>query len=228
MDYNDTPKPYIVGKVRVHGAVAVDPQMVIDNLGISAGDTILVPGDAITIATRGLLDRRFFANLKVATSFRADTIDLDLYLRERIQVRGWDFIGIKGSEKKELQEKLRLRQNGELSDYLLSTCMDLIRKYYDDKAFRNAKISYTVTPDTLIKTAVVVHFNIEKGDKVRIGEIKFEGNENLSSKKLARSMKKPTKWASTSCAAPNSRKKISRKTSKTCATTPARKGTGTP
>lgn len=193
VDYNDTPKPYIVGKVRVHGAVAVDPQMVIDNLGISAGDTILVPGDAITIATRGLLDRRFFANLKVATSFRADTIDLDLYLRERIQVRGWDFIGIKGSEKKELQEKLRLRQNGELSDYLLSTCMDLIRKYYDDKAFRNAKISYTVTPDTLIKTAVVVHFNIEKGDKVRIGEIKFEGNENLSSKKLARSMKKTHK-----------------------------------
>ena len=26
VDYNDTPKPYIVGKVRVHGAVAVDPQ----------------------------------------------------------------------------------------------------------------------------------------------------------------------------------------------------------
>ncbi len=193
VDYNETPKPYIVGKVRVYGAVAVDPQMIIDNLGISVGDTIMVPGDAITIATRGLLDRRFFANMKVATSFRADTIDLDLYLRERIQVRGWDFIGIKSSEKKELQEKLRLRQNGELSDYLLSTCMDLIRKYYDDKAFRNAKISYTVTPDTLIKTAVIVHFNIEKGDKVRIGEIQFEGNDNLSAKKLARSMKKTHK-----------------------------------
>lgn len=193
VDYNQTPKPYIVGKVRVHGAVAVDPQMVVDNLGISPGDTIMVPGDAITIATRGLLDRRFFANMKVATSFRADTVDLDLYLRERIQVRGWDFNGIKSGEKKELQEKLRLRQNGELSDYLLSTCMDLIRKYYDEKAFRNAKISYTIMPDTLIKTAVIVHFNIDRGDKVRIGEIKFEGNDNLPSKKLARSMKKTHK-----------------------------------
>ena len=71
--------------------------------------------------------------------------------------------------------------------------MNLIRNYYDEKAFRNAKISYTVTPDTLIKTAVVVHFNIEKGDKVRIGEIQFAGNDNLSSKKLARSMKKTHK-----------------------------------
>lgn len=192
-DYNETPKPYIVGKIKVHGAVAVDPQMIVDNLGITPGDTITVPGDAITIATRQLLDRRFFANLKVGTSFRADTIDLDLYLRERLQVRGWQFNGIKGTEKKELEEKLRLRQNAELSDYLLSTCMDLIREYYDEKAFRNAKIDYTINPDTLIKTAVIVNFNIEKGDKVRIGEIQFDGNENLSAKKLARSMKKTNK-----------------------------------
>ncbi|MDE6499405.1 MAG: hypothetical protein K2K83_01695, partial [Rikenella sp.] len=193
VDYGDTPRPYVVGEVRVHGAVAVDPQMIIDNLGIETGDTITVPGDAITIATRGLLDRRFFANMKVGTSFRGDTIDLDLYLRERIQVRGWDFIGAKSSEKKDLEQKLQLRQNSELSDYLISTCMGLIRKYYDEKEFRNAKISYTVSPDTLVKTAVLVHFHIDRGDKVRIGEIQFEGNDHLSAKKLARSMKKTHK-----------------------------------
>lgn len=193
IDYSGTPKPYIVGKINVHGAVAVDPQMIVNNLGIAAGDTIVVPGDAITIATRSLLDRRFFANMKIGTTIRKDTIDLDLYLRERIQVRGWDFPNVKSGEQKDLEEKLRLRQNGELSDYLLATCMDLIRKYYDEKAYRNAKISYTVTPDTLIKTAVVVHFHIDKGDKVRIGDIQFEGNENLSSKKLARAMEKTHK-----------------------------------
>lgn len=193
VDYGAAPKEYIVGKIRVHGAVAVDPQMIVDNLGISTGDTITVPGEAITIATRGLLDRRFFANLKVGTSFRADTVDLDLYLRERIQVRGWDFIGTKPSEKKELEQKLQLRQNSELSDYLLTTCMGLIRKYYDEKAFRHAKISYTIAPDTLVKTAVVVHFHVDRGDKVRIGEIRFAGNDHLSAKKLARSMKKTHK-----------------------------------
>lgn len=193
VDYNDKPKPYIIGKIRVHGAVAVDPQMIIDNLGLAAGDTITVPGDAITIAIRGLLDRRFFANMKAATSYREDTVDIDLYLRERIQVRGWDFIGAKNTEKKDLEEKLRLRQNAELSDYLLTTCMNLIREYYDEKAFRNAKIDYTITPDTLIKTAVLVHFHIDRGDKVRVGEITFAGNENLPAKKLAKAMKKTHK-----------------------------------
>ena len=193
VDYNDKPKPYIIGKIRVHGAVAVDPQMIIDNLGLAAGDTITVPGDAITIAIRGLLDRRFFANMKAATSYREDTVDIDLYLRERIQVRGWDFIGAKNTEKKDLEEKLRLRQYSELSDYLLSTCMDLIRKYYDEKAFRNAEISYAITPDTLVKTAVLVHFTIDRGEKVKIGEIQFDGNQNLSSKKLTKSMEKTHK-----------------------------------
>ncbi len=193
VDYNAAPKSYIVGKINVHGAIAVDPQMIIDNLSIASGDTITIPGDDINIATRSLLDRRFFSNLKVLTSYRADTVDLDLYLRERIQVRGWNFIGIKGSERKDLEEKLRLRQYSELSDYLLSTCMDLIRKYYDEKAFRNAEISYAITPDTLVKTAVLVHFTIDRGEKVKIGEIQFDGNQNLSSKKLTKSMEKTHK-----------------------------------
>ncbi len=194
VDFKAQPKPYVVGKIRVHGALAVDPQMIIDNLGIAVGDTITIPGEAITIATRGLLDRRFFANMKVGTTIRdRDTVDLDLYVREKLQVRGWDFVGVKGSERKDLEEKLRLRQNAELSDYLLTTCMNLIRKYYDEKAFRNAKIDYTVTPDSLVKTAVIVHFNIDRGDKVRIGEIQFAGNDHLSAKKLARSMKKTHK-----------------------------------
>ena len=193
VDHNAAPKSYIVGKINVHGAIAVDPQMIIDNLSIASGDTITIPGDDINIATRSLLDRRFFSNMKVLTSYRADTVDLDLYLRERIQVRGWNFIGIKGSERKDLEEKLRLRQYSELSDYLLSTCMDLIRKYYDEKAFRNAEISYAITPDTLVKTAVLVHFTIDRGEKVKIGEIQFDGNENLSSKKLTKSMEKTHK-----------------------------------
>ena len=152
VDHNATPKSYIVGKINVHGAIAVDPQMIIDNLSIASGDTITIPGDDINIATRSLLDRRFFSNMKVLTSYRADTVDLDLYLRERIQVRGWNFIGIKGSERKDLEEKLRLRQYSELSDYLLSTCMDLIRKYYDEVVLEEQ--AYIMDPDKKVKQVV--------------------------------------------------------------------------
>lgn len=191
--YTQSAQPYIVGRISVHGTVAVDSIMIKNNLGIFPGDTIMIPGDAINIATRSLLDRRFFSNMKVGTTFREDTVDLDLFIRERIQVRGWEFHGIKQGEVKDLREKLRLRQNNSLTDYQLASNMTLIRQYYDDKAFRNAEIDYVIVPDTLIPSAVVVHYNIERNKKVRIGEIEFEGNDNLSSRKMAKSMKKTNK-----------------------------------
>lgn len=193
INYEETPKAYVVGDVRIHGTVALDPQMVIDNFNIQAGDTIMIPGDAITIATRSMLDRRYFSNMKVGTSFQGDTVNLDLYIRERVQVREWVFNGIKKSEQRDLNEKLRLRRNHELSDYILKTNTDIIRKYYDEKAFRNAIINYRIVPDTLIESAVVVHFDIHRGERVKVGAIEFAGNEGLSQKRLRKAMKKTNK-----------------------------------
>lgn len=193
INYTDQARQYIVGKVTVHGALTLEPQMIINNFGIAAGDTIHIPGDEITIATRNMLDRRFFANMKVGTTFRQDTVDLDIFVRERVAVREWQFLGIKSNEQKDLEEKLKLRRNRELSDYLLQTSLGLIREYYDDKAFRNADITYRIIPDTLVKTAVVVQFEINRGNRVRIGEIQFDGNENLTQKQLRKSLEKTHK-----------------------------------
>lgn len=193
INYSDQGRQYIVGKIAVHGALTLEPQMILNNFGIAAGDTITIPGDDITIATRNMLDHRFFANMKVGTTFRQDTVDLDLFVRERVAVREWQFTGIKSNEKKDLEEKLRLRRNRELSDYLLQTSLGLIREYYDDKAYRNADISYRIFPDSVVKTAVVVEFQISRGDRVRIGEIQFDGNEQLTQKQLRKSLKKTHK-----------------------------------
>lgn len=193
MDYNNLLGTYIVGDIKIHGANAVSPQMIMANLSIAKGDTITLPGDALIAATRSLVDRRFFSDIKVGTTLRADTVDIDLYLQERTRVTEWKFTGIKSSDIKALGEKLKLRQNNELSEYLISTSVGLIHNYYNEKAFRNATVDYIIVPDSTIPNAVSVVFDITRGDKVRIGEIKFEGNDNLPARKLAKSMKETHK-----------------------------------
>ena len=77
VDHNAAPKSYIVGKINVHGAIAVDPQMIIATLSIASGDTITISGSDINIATCSLLDRRVSSTMKVHPSYRDDTVSLE-------------------------------------------------------------------------------------------------------------------------------------------------------
>ncbi|MEF9949958.1 MAG: POTRA domain-containing protein, partial [Mucinivorans sp.] len=121
---------------------------------------------------------------------------ITFYLSERTRVRAWNFEGVNTSDKKELTEnKLKLRRSGELSQYQITNSLDKIREYYNEKGFRNADISYRVEPDTLYQQSnyVLVTFVVDRKKRVRIGEIKIEGANNLQAKKIAKAMEKTKK-----------------------------------
>ena len=193
IDFSADPQSYIVGKVKISGLKFSNPDMMRSVTAIQPGDTITLPSDRLTVATRNLWNMRFFSDVRVVTDFRQDTVDLDFILKERTRVTRWQFADLRRNESKDLNEKLKLRRNSEFSEYLMATNLRLIREYYDEKAFRNANIAYSVDPDSLVPGNVIVTFFIEKKDKVKIKEFKFEGNDKISSKKLAKSFKKTNK-----------------------------------
>ncbi|MEG1956008.1 MAG: POTRA domain-containing protein, partial [Mucinivorans sp.] len=194
IDFNKASKEYIIAKLSAVGLINVDEQLLLSTTGLVVGDTIAVPGEHLSIAARKLWDQRQFSDVKVSTAFHGDSVDVTFVLTERRRVAGWFFEGPKTSEKKDLLEKLKLRRGSELSDFQMSTSLKLLREYYDEKAYRNAQITYTIAPDSLYPSMVDVNFLINRGDKVRIAQIVFEGNdENLPSKKLAKAMKKTKK-----------------------------------
>lgn len=195
MNYEDTPREWVVGKLNSKGLSVVDPQLLINITGLQVGDTIVIPGDMLPSAMRKLWDLRYFSNVQLATQYHGDSVDITFLLTERLRARDWVFEGTKGSETKELKEKLKLRRSSELSPYLLTTAVKGIRDYYNEKGFRNATISYRMEKDTLpaLKDYRYVTFEINRGKRVRIGEIKIEGNKNIAAKKLIKSFEKTKK-----------------------------------
>ncbi len=192
-DYADTARRnYIVNKITIHGAAALDPVLIKDRMLLQEGDTLEMPGDRISAVVRELLDRRLFSDVKVAaTPVGNDGLDLDFYLQERTIVTDWKFSGLRSNDIKELKEnKLKLRRMSELSEYSLQTKMKLMREYFDEKGFRAAKLNYRIEPDSIVPGAVTVTFVVNRGRKVRIGDIEITGEKNLPEKKLKASMKK--------------------------------------
>ncbi len=193
LDYDSTPKSYIIGNITAEGLRSINADMLLKTTGLVKGESIVIPGDRLSSITRRLMDQRHFADIETFTAFRGDTVDIRFVFAERQRVKQWVFEGTKGSEAKDMQTQLKLRRSGELSQFALMSAMEGIRNFYNEKGYRNAKIDVMVTPDSATRNFVNVKFKIERGKRVRIGDIVVEGNEAIDSKKILRAMKKTKK-----------------------------------
>ena len=192
IDYAN-PRKYVVGGVKVEGNTTHSENQIIQVSGLRKGMTVTIPGDDISSVVSRLWLQRYFEDVAVyadSLSASKDSVYLTIALKERPRVSRWGFSGIKSGERKDLQERLNLRRGGEFSEYVEKTSVGIIKRYYDEKGFMNAKVDVDVVKDTVIKNAIRVTFNIDKGKKVKIRTINFIGNEHLSDYKLAKSMKK--------------------------------------
>lgn len=189
-DYS-APKRYIVNKVIVTGIKFLDPEVIAKSSGIVPGDTIMLPSDYISSAMRRMWEYRYFSDVRILADPVGDSVNFEIYLQERPRVYKWNIVGASKSETSELlKDKLKLKRGSELSDYILNTSIDIIKKYYDEKGFQNAVVTYRQENDTTIRNAVNLTFVIDKKSKVKIGEIVFEGNKVFSDRKLRKTFKK--------------------------------------
>ena len=192
IDYNN-PKQYVVGGITVEGNTYYSDNQIIQQTGLRPGVSIKVPGDDLSSAMNRLWAQHFFQDIAVyadSVSAVGDSLFIRIAIKERPRVSRWTFSGIKNSDRKDIEERLHLRRGGEFSEYVESTSVGIIKRYYADKGFNNAKVDVEVTKDTMVTNAIRVNFAIDRGQKIKIRDINFIGNDALSEFKLARSMKK--------------------------------------
>ena len=192
VDYN-RPVKYKVGGVSVEGNNYFSEGQIISLTGLQKGMDITVPSEELSGIVRRLWLQRYFEDVSMEIdhlSADRDSAYLKIVIVERPRVSRWSFSGVKSSEKKDLQERLNLRRGGEFSDYVETTCYGIIKKYYAEKGFLNCQVKAEVQKDTIIKKAIRVNFAVDRGEKVKVKEINFIGNEHVGEYKLAKSMKK--------------------------------------
>lgn len=181
---------YYIRKVNVRGLEHLDPDLVKASAGLVDGDSILLPSNFISNVITRLWSQRYFADVKVGAEIEGDSLDLEVFLKERPRVFNWEFEGISTGKKKDIMEKLQLRRNSELSDYVLDKNVKLIKEYWKEKGFRNAKVNYRIEQDSIRDQYANVIFEIDRGERVKIGRINFDGNSVFDDKRLRRTFKK--------------------------------------
>jgi outer membrane protein insertion porin family len=190
VDYN-RPQNFIVGGITVSGIKYAQENQVIGQTGLSVGDTIQIPSDELSSIIKRLYAQRLFSDVAMyIDSVKRDTVYLNLYLQERPRIIRWDFEGVRSGEKSDLNERLKLRRGGEMSDYVISSSSDIIRRFYVEKGFLQTEVTVRHETDSLVLNGVRLTFVVDKKSRVKVKRINFTGNENVKGSKLASAMKK--------------------------------------
>lgn len=189
--YSATPKKYEIGGIDVTGVKNYEDYVLIGLSGLSVGQVITVPGDEITQAIKRYWRHGLFSNVSIsATKIERNKIYLKISLTQRPRISQINYSGIKKSEREELEKRLGLVKGNQITPNLVDRAKILIKRFFDDKGFKNAEINILQRDDISAENQVIVDIDIDKKEKIKVHQITIDGNTILSDKKLKRVMKK--------------------------------------
>jgi len=181
---------YIVGGVTITGVRFLDTNALIGLSGLRLGQTVAIPGDAITTAVQKLWQQGLFSDVRITiTKINADTAYFDINLQERPRISSVKFSGLKNSEITDLNKKINLPIGSQVTAYLLNTAEKLIKDHFIEKGFLNIQVTFIQKDDPDQPNNVILAINVDKKEKVKIGDISFVGNEFFKDSKLRAKLK---------------------------------------
>ena len=184
-------KLYYIRHINLHGVKYLNHDILKSSAGLQEGDSIYLPSKFISNAMQRLWAPRYFSNIQIGATIEGDSLDLEVFLKERARILKWDIQGVSKSKSKDLMEEvLKLRRNTELSDYVIDKNVKLIKEHFSEKGYRTCDVDVIITNDTVYEQCVNVTFDIDRGPKVKVGAINFEGNTSFDDKRLRRTFKK--------------------------------------
>ena len=189
--YTNNPPKYKIAGINLSGVDNLEPAVVIGISGLSVGDVIAVPGDAVTDAIKRFWKHGLFEDVVItADSIKGNDIYIGIALNQRPRVSQLNILGVKKSEKEDLQLKIGIIKGNQITPDIIDRATKIIKNYYDDKGYKNAEVKVVQRPDVTGDNRVIVDVEIDKKDKIKVHRIYIDGTDALPEKKVRYAMKK--------------------------------------
>lgn len=189
IDYTD-PKEYEIGGITVSGVKYLDQSVLIMISGLQVGDKISIPSDKFRDAITKLWDQGLFEYISIrATDVKDDMVFLNIELRERPRLSKFSFKGLKKAEAENIRDEINITSGDVVTDNLLTTSKNRIVSYFTKKGYLDATVDIEQVPDTTRANSVILIFDVDKKDRIKIYNIDIKGNRFLTEQKALRTFK---------------------------------------
>ncbi|MDE3188715.1 MAG: outer membrane protein assembly factor BamA, partial [Acidobacteriota bacterium] len=182
--------PQTIDQIRVIGNRRIPKETILARLFTHPGDTY----DPISIERdfNSLWNTGYFEDLRIEREDTEKGIILNVFVRERPTIREINYKGLNSVSVSDVldrfkKEKVGLSVEGQYDPTKIKRAETVLRDILSEHGHQFATIKTEVK--TIPPASVQVNFNVKEGPTVKVGQIRFTGNEHLSSLYLRRAMK---------------------------------------
>lgn len=192
---------YILKDIVVDGVKKYTAAQILRFTGLNKNESVEIPGQKISNGIKKLWETQSFSEVEVyIESIEGDQVILRFNLQDLKELGEVKFKGkgIGKSKSEKLAKDNNLKPGTKITQNLISTLKTNIPQEYIKKGFADAKVTIQDQVNAGDPNLVDWTIDVEKGRKIKISHIEFEGNENVSDNKLRKKAFKETKQKSLS------------------------------
>ena len=192
-----TPQRYTLAGLSVVGAEHTDVQAIKLFSALEVGSSIEVPGIKISQAIHNLWDQDLFGDISIEVAERrGEEVYLVIRVQELPRLTRYTFEGVSRSEQETLRGKIELLTGRIVNENVIATARKRLRDHYVEKGFWDARIDIRQEADEGFANGARLVIAIDKGEKIRIGEIALQGVSQIDPDRVRRAMKdtKEARW----------------------------------
>ena len=174
-----------IGGIKVEGVENYEDYLLIGISGLSIGEQVTLPGDEITAAVKRYWKHGLFSSVRIeAEKIQNDSLYLKIILSTRPRVSEININGVRKGEKEDLEEKIGIIKGIQITPNMVDRAKIVIKRYFDEKGFKNAEAEIIQRDDLSKKDQVIVDVNIDKKEKVKVHKIYITGNDHIKTRKF--------------------------------------------
>jgi outer membrane protein insertion porin family len=186
----ERPVEYEIAGITIEGIKNLDKNAIITLSGLNVGDKIMVPGEELAKAITKLWAQNLFSDIHINVSkVLGNNIFLEIHLEELPRLSKFGFKGASKSEVDKIRDKVELVRGKIVTENLINNTKHIVLEYFSDKGYLNTAVVITPIVDTNAVASIILDINIDKGEKIKIDAINFEGVTQFKLKKLKRQLK---------------------------------------
>src|SRR5271166_3152978 len=183
-------QPQTIDSIRVIGNRRIPKETILARLFTHPGDAY----DPISIERdfNSLWNTSYFDDVRIEREDSEKGIILNVFVRERPTIRETNYTGLNSVSQSDVldrfkKEKVGLTVDSQYDPTKIKRAETVLKDILSEHGHQFASIKTEVK--TIPPASVQVNFNIKEGPTVKVGQIKFTGNQHIGALPLRRSMK---------------------------------------
>jgi outer membrane protein insertion porin family len=186
------PKKVASVAIKFIGIANISEQIVRANIQVQAGSDF--DGPAIDRDIRSLYRTGLFEFIEVKREELPDkSVNLVFEITPKYRVQAIRFDGNKAYKSSRLESEISTKTNSALDEHTVKADVEKLHEFYQKHGFNQVQITYDIQRDRSSGYGTVI-YKIREGEKVRIADIRFVGNNHIKARLLRKQMETKRWW----------------------------------